>query len=459
MANIRKYDASFSRRVFLSNTGKALLRAGVLCSAWSAFSRTGSASSAYPDELLSIDQYTKGKLSPGYIISEANVDQFKELLNPVLFEQIKEMGRKLKVIESTNDLHRLCPYDFVEATLRNAGQAAFDKNGNVVMPDGKPWVGGIPFPEPNSGKELFASHTLSWGRHDVSFYATKQYDLNSKGDVKYEYTSCWAEMQANSRVAIEAGLSDKERQGLLRYQSVFFLEPSDSKGISYLNIWPYDQSSFPDLYGYLPAFKRVRRYPTNQRFEPLVAGSQLYLSDAWGAGDPYLTWGNYRIVDRKPMLAAVSGNWNSQSQNWQHATHGGASGNLFWDTTVELVPEVIVVEAEPVKFPRAPVSKKRVWFDARTSLPLAMISYDRQGNPFRYFDGAYSVYENVHGKVLDGLHPYWSWTHLHAFNIQTGYVTRIEQVDEVRGGHKMKVNDPNVYSQYLTIPALRRLGG
>jgi len=459
MAHIRKYDAGFSRRTFLANTGKGLLRAGVLCSAWSAFGRTGSASNAYPDELLSIGEYTRGKLSPGGEISAGNVEQYKELLNPILFKQIKEMGRRLRVTEATSDLYRLSPHEYIEATLRHAGQATFDKVGNVVMPDGRPWVGGIPFPEPKTGLELFASHTLSWGRHDVSFYATQQYDLNGEGELKYEYTSCWAEMLANGRVVVDVRPSNGEVSNKLRYQSVFFLEPADSNGVAYLSIWPYDQSKFPDLYGYLPAFKRVRRFPTNQRFEPLVAGSQLYLSDAWGAGDPYLTWGNYRIVDRGPMLAAVSGNWNSQSDNWQKTTHGGASGNLFWDTTVELVPEVIVVEAEPVKFPRAPVSKKRVWFDARTSLPLAMISYDRQGQPFRYFDGAYSIYEDSNGRVLDGKHPYWSWTSLHAFNIQTGYMSRIEQVKEVKGGHRMRVNDPEVYSKYLTVSALQRLGG
>ena len=58
----------------------------------------------------------------------------------------------------------------------------------------------------------------------------------------------------------------------LRYQSVLFVSPNDIKGTSYLNIWHYDQNRYPDLYGYLPAFKRVRRFPTNQRFEPLIPG-------------------------------------------------------------------------------------------------------------------------------------------------------------------------------------------
>ena len=145
--------------------------------------------------------------------------------------------------------------------------------------------------------------------------------------------------------------------------TILFVTPNDVRGTSFLNIWPYDQNRFPELYGYLPAFKRVRRFPTNQRFEPLITGNTLYLSDAWAAGDPFLTWGNYRVVHRGPCLAAVARTWNSEHPNWEHSTHGGAEGKTFWDTDVQLVPEAIVVEAQPLRYPRAPVSRKRVWFD------------------------------------------------------------------------------------------------
>jgi hypothetical protein len=139
-------------------------------------------------------------------------------------------------------------------------------------------------------------------------------------------------------------------------------------------------------------------------------------------------------------------------------THGGPHGRTFWDTSVELVPEAIVIEAEPVRFPRAPVSKKRVWFDARTLLPIGMVSYDRRGEVYRSFDGAFALYEAGTRSVRDGAHPYWSWAHLHAFDIQTGRMTRIEQVHTVAGGHTMRVNDPGIFDKYLTTTALMRLG-
>jgi hypothetical protein len=123
-----------------------------------------------------------------------------------------------------------------------------------------------------------------------------------------------------------------------------------------------------------------------------------------------------------------------------------------------LIPEALVVEAEPVKFARAPVGKKRVWFDARTMLPFVMVSFDRKGQVFRSFDGAFSLYRKGQEAVMDGAHPYWSWTHVHAHNIQTNRITRLEQVQRVKGGHTMMVNDQSAFDRYLTTNALRRLG-
>lgn len=456
--HIRKYGPDFSRRAFLGGVGGGLLTTGVLAPLWHVMARAGDITAAYPDELLSIDAYTKGKITTGQMIDAHNVDHVKELLDPIRYTQIKDMGRQMRVVPTTTDIHALSPWEYIEATLRNKGLAQFDANGNVVTRDGKPWIGGNPFPDPKSALEAFAALTLSWGRHDVSFYPIKEYDLDPDGEIAYRYEACWAELAATGRVSVDPKPYWPGHEDKLRYQSIVFTSPNSIQGTSFLNVWAYDQNEFPELYGYLPEFKRVRTFPTNQRFEPLIAGSSLYLSDAWAAGDPFLTWGNYRIVHRGPTLAGLSGGWRDEEANWEHKTHGGPKGLTFWDMDVEFVPEAIVIEAEPIRFPRAPISRKQVWFDARTLLPLTMVSFDRRGEMFRSFDGAFSLYQAATGSVTDGAHPYWSWTMLHAHDIQTNRMTRMEQVREISGGHRMLVNDLSVYDHYLTRDALLRLG-
>ena len=112
----------------------------------------------------------------------------------------------------------------------------------------------------------------------------------------------------------------------------------------------------------------------------------------------------------------------------------------------------------PTGFPRAPVSKKTLWFDARNQVLVGMVTYDRRGQPFRAFDGAYSLYDNGTKKFMDGKHPYWSWCHFMASDIQTGDVTRVEQVKVHDTVHASGANDPSMYERYLTQNSLRSLG-
>lgn len=458
MTRLIRFDRNFSRRKFLADAARGVLGTGVLAPLSKTIAATGDISKAYPDELLSIEAYTKGKIKNGDIITAQNVEHVKDLLEPIRYDQILNNGRRLKIAPTTTDVMRTSPWEYVEATLANAGKAKFDAKGNVVAPDGRPWIGGNPFPDPKSGIELFAAQTLSWGRHDASFYAMSLKEIEADGRIKFDYTGGWAELSPIGRVVMEPKPYWPGKEDKLRYQSVFFTKPAAFRGTSFLSVWDYDHSKFPALYGFVPEFRRVRQFPSEQRFEPLLPGLSLYLSDAWAAGDPLHTWSNYKIVGRGPFLAGVSDSWNSAHANWEHGVHGGKKGVSFWDTTVELIPEAIIVEAEPTKFPRAPVSKKQVWFDARNQVVVGMVTYDRRGQPYRSFDGSYSLYENGDKRVMDGKHPYWSWCHVTAANIQTGSVTRLEQVRQVENQYFSGANDPKMYDAYLTQGALMKLG-
>lgn len=456
--HIRKFDRGYSRRAFLQQSGRGVLATGLLMPLWQAIAQQGEVAKAYPDELLSIDNYTGGRIKTGDVIDSNNVEHVKGLLEPIRYEQILKHGRQLRVVKTTTDPMRLSPWEYIEATLSNAGKARFDERGNVVAPDGRPWIGGNPFPDPKSAVELYAAQVLSWGRHDASFYAIKMESIDATGSTSFRYSGGWAELNTVARVAMEPKPYWPEHIDKLRFQSVFFVEPAQFRGTSFLNVWDYDQNTFPELYGYVPEFRRIRRFPTNQRFEPLLPGLSLYLSDAWGAGDPLHTWGEFRTVSRGPFLAGISDNWNAAHENWEHNTHGGPSGNSFWDTNVELVPEAIVIEAKPTGYSRAPVSKKHLWFDARNQTLIGMVTFDRNGAPYRSFDGAYTLYDDGTQRVMDGQHPYWSWASVTASDIQTGTVTRLQQVKSLENRFHSGANDPEMYGRFLTQTALMRLG-
>ncbi len=460
--HIRKYDFDYSRRFFMDKLAKGTMGAGVLTSLLPLMGNSGDISKAYPEELTSIEVYTKGKIKTGDIVDANNVEHVKDILDPVAYVQIVQMGRKIRIAPTSTDISELYPHDYLQATLRNQGKGVFDDGGNVVVKDtGRPWIGGSPFPDPQTGLEAFANVTLSWGRHDTSVYAVEDHDIGADGDIEYEYQLGWCEQNTVGLVSNPDGPYLEGQEDMLRRQSVWFTYPNDSKGSSFLNLWKYDQREFPDLFGYLPAFKRVRRFPTNQRFEPIVPGITFFLSDAWAAGDPMLTWGNYKIIGRGPFLGSQSNTWEGDQDNWSKdaSLHGGKKGLNFYVTDFQLCPEVIVVEAEPTGYPRAPVSKKRVWLDVRNMAAIGYVTYDRRGELWRSFEIGFSQQKKGDLAQLENNgYPVWSWSYVHAQDVQTNRFTRFNHAQTIRGGVETKFDVEGAYEKYLTIQAIRRLG-
>lgn len=458
--HIRKFDQGFSRRFFLEQVSRGVIATGVLMPLWPTIARGNTLEGVYPDEISTLEGLTGGRINTGDVISAANVEYVKDLIDPVSYLQITQMNREIDTHVSTLDPTWLMPEDYLNATVTHSGRARFDDAGNVRTNDGGAWIGGNPFPEAKSGVEAFANITLSWGRYDQTFYAIREEDLNPDGSVAYRYDFVWCEMNATGRVSLGDN-PFRGREDKLRYQSVFFNTPQDVRGTAYLSIWPYDQTQFPELHGYLPAFKRVRRYPTNQRFEPLMPGPTWYISDAWGAGDPFLTWGNFKIVHRGPMLGpAGPGNFNSTHPNWERERVGGPKGKSFLRSSWEVIPDVIVLEAEPVKYPRAPISKRRIYIDARAMVAFNSISYDRRGEVYKSFEHGNGISIGKDGAVvnaLGGKKPLWSWNFVIAHDVQTNRISLPELVKS-SGGYDTHYNDPEDYNRFLTVSAMRRLG-
>ena len=461
---IRKYDFDYSRRKMMQNVALGL-GGGVLAPLWPTIVKTGEINKAYPDEVTSIELQTKGKIKPGDTVDAKNVEHVKHLIDPIMFKQVSEMGRRFKIRAGTRDITELFPWAYLQATLRNTGKGAFDETGNVVeKATGGPWIGGNPFPDIRTGQEGIANITLSWGRHDLSQYAVRSYSNNPDGTPAYTYDLYWTELNTTARTEGEAVFQGKK--DMLRYQSVFFTAPQEQAGASFLVPWYYDQRKFPDIYGYLPQFRRVRQFPANQRFEPIVPGLSFFLSDAWAAGDPMLTWGNTKIVSRGPGLAALGGNFRGEeNENWEnHSWHGGPKGRTFMEYTMELVPEVIQVESEPTGYPRAPVSKKRVGLDARNGMLVQYITFDRRGQLWKQVDAAFGPQRQGKFENKDRTgHVHWSWTNVHFHDIQSGRMDLFNHCKQIAGGYKSQYEAPGgdekaIVDKFCTQAAIARLG-
>lgn len=460
--HVLKYGRDFTRRHFLNTMGRGIVTAGVLAPVWDVIAATGDSAGAYPDEALSIEHYSNGAVKVGGVLDANNVDSVKDILEPITYHQIKNDGRIVDVVATPTNIMHLNPAPYIEATLRNKGKARFDEKGNVVSDDGGAWIGGHPFPDAKDAKQMMAGVALSWGRHDTALYCTNEHVRNADGKLLYEYQGVVTEVQATGRLLHDPKPHMPGHEDKIRYSTILLTFPGDVFGSSFLSIWHYDQNRFPDFHGYLPAFKRVRRFPANQRFEPLSPGSVFFTTDAWTMGDPFLTWGNFRVLGKTPFLGGVGGQgsgWHSEHSNWEAPFVGGKNGKKYLRAVFSLVPEAYVVEMEPVKYPRAPYSKRRIWIDARTMTPMVSLAYDRAGKPWKQFEFGTALYEKPNGDkfAVDG-ETYWSWTHLNIHDIQDDRVSTTMQVKKNNRGYSSTFNDPNIYEDFCTIQAIRRLG-
>ena len=459
--HIRKYDFDFARRHFMEKTARGLGGAGVLTSLWPELSSAGDATNAYPEELLSIEAYTKGQVKVGDVIDADNVELIQDLLDPVTFQQISQDQRKIFIQPEIQDIETMYPPYFLDATLRNQGQATFDDVGNVRTTDGKRWIGGIPFPDVQNGNEAIANITLSWGRHDSALYATPAVTVHADGAQKYEYDWVWAEQQVAGLVHPKASSPYLEgHDDLSRMQVIWFTHTQDVRGHAFLSHWKYDQRKVPKLWGYLPTMKRVRRFPANQRFEPYMPGMNLFLSDAWASGDPMLTWGNYKIIHRGPFLGSSHFQWTPENENWRPPLVGGAQDKTYFYVGKSLIPEVIVFEGEPIGYPKSPVSKRRIYMDARNMGPGMAVTYDRNGEVWKAAEGGGGLAKSESKELLtsDG-RTEWSWWWAMSHDVQKNIVSRLHHAETCRGNGVSALDpDEDVVSEYMTKTALQRLG-
>ena len=104
-----KYDKDYTRRTFTEKAAKGVAAAGVLAPLWEVIKQDGVIDRAYPEEAMSIVAYTGGKVKVGDVITADNVDLVKDLMEPVTYTQVKQMGRRINIVETTRNVADMYP--------------------------------------------------------------------------------------------------------------------------------------------------------------------------------------------------------------------------------------------------------------------------------------------------------------------------------------------------------------
>ena len=131
MFHIRKYDHDYSRRYFMEKTAKGVGSAGILSALFPLMAETGDSIKAYPEELTDIEAYTKGKVKVGDTIDKHNIELVQDLIDPALYQEVTQDGRTFFILPTQTAIEEQFPPYYLDATLKNWGQATFGPDGNV----------------------------------------------------------------------------------------------------------------------------------------------------------------------------------------------------------------------------------------------------------------------------------------------------------------------------------------
>ncbi|MCX2975508.1 DUF1329 domain-containing protein [Halieaceae bacterium IMCC8485] len=323
-------------------------------------------------------------LNVGMTINASNVDQFKDILDSAVFDQLKNGLWEMKVAETTSfGLHE----NYVSATRKNLGKVSLGEGLGQI----NNFMAGRPFPEepstddPRAGEKLAWNYKYGYNWGDsaaISPFYWKYRDLDS-GKVERTLKFSFHFLNYKHRVQHEPIPEFPENPSdLFRAIYVQVLEPFDVKNTQLLIHRAENDLVRDNTWLYLGFQRRVRRLATGQITDSFL-GADIMIEDFEGY--------NSRISDMNWSYKGTQNlllpfyNHNDQvlatdlkeSDGYQFVDFGGQGGcfpNISWQ-----LRKVYVLEADPID-DNHPISKRTHYVDAQTfTLPRTLI-YDRKGD-------------------------------------------------------------------------------
>lgn len=323
-------------------------------------------------------------LNVGMTINSENVDKFKDILDPAVYQQLKDGWFQMKVGETTSfDLHP----NYVEATRKNLGQVSLGDNLGEI----NGFVAGRPFPEepdaadPRAGEKLAFNYKYgyNWGDSAAIYPFYWRYRDLESGKIERTIKFNFHFLNYKHRVNQDPVPQFSDNPGdLFRAIYVQVLEPFDVKNTQLLIHRKDNDLERDDTWLYLGFQRRVRRLASGQITDAFL-GADIMIEDFEGYNGRIsdMNW-SYKGT-KNVMLPFYNHNEMTlatdlkEPDGYQFVEFGG-KGGCFPEITWQL-RKVYVLESDPID-ENHPISKRVHYVDAQTfTLPRTLI-YDRKGD-------------------------------------------------------------------------------
>ena len=345
--------------------------------------------------IFSIDLEKLTELSPpvGTKITSENVDDYSDIIDSVLIEQIKRGDVELEVGEPFS----LEPHAaYIAATNKDGGQTKLGAEVGELLD----YVAGRPFPDepslddPRMGEKMAWNMRYAYGGDNGAIPEMYWYYRDMKQE-KLERILEFSASKMNFMHRVVMDPTPNTEDNSYKLQSAIHLEayePPDVSGTAILLFFSDDDHEVEQGWMYVPLLRRVRRVATQQKTDSFL-GSDIMIEDFLGysgrikdmtwsyLGETYILLPVYRhdemeLTDKKVRKYDY------------HLIDFHGRADCYPKITWQL-RRAHIVEAQPLRESH-PISKRRFYVDAQTNVvPLGLI-YDKAGELWKIGIGGVS---------------------------------------------------------------------
>ena len=306
-------------------------------------------------------------IQPGLKLDATNATVASAVLPPEIQTYLAAGDFSITVQETTDLQLRQA---FIDATLQH--------HSGVVVGEGElqNYVAGRPFPvldadDPQAGLKAVWNLRYRDQGDDAQMWATNSL-VNSNGNTERSQSFAFFSLYGMHRPDSVRNVPQWEKQGIYTKQYTRMLAPSDSEGNQILSVQPDSDFLLHDQWAYDPKTRRTRKIVYTPYISP---GRGVVLIEDRSGFLGYIHAYDWKYVREQTVLAP--GPIRASAPTW------GGRGNWYLIDPWEL-RQAVVVEATP-KISHPLYSRRILYIDVQTSLPLFSFTYDHAGEHKRSF--------------------------------------------------------------------------
>ena len=306
-------------------------------------------------------------IRPGLKLDATNAAAASAVLPPEILTYLAAGDFSVSVQETTDLPLR---QSFIDATLQH--------HSGVVVGEGElqNYVAGRPFPvldaaDPQAGLKAVWNLRYRDQGDDAQMWATNSL-VNSNGNTERSQTFAFFSLYGMHRPDSAKDLPQWEKHGIYTKQYTRMLAPSDSEGNQILAVQPDNDLLPHDQWAYDPKTRRTRKIVYTPYISP---GRGVVLIEDRSGFLGYIHAYDWKYLREQTVL--TPGPIRATAPTW------GGRGNWYLVDPWEL-RRAVVVEATP-KNSHPLYSRRVLYIDVQTSLPLFAFAYDHEGQHKRSF--------------------------------------------------------------------------